>query len=294
MSGSQRPKSSNNITRRAFLVGTGAATAAAGMALYAGEIARHELDITNRTFQIANLPPAFHGYRMVQISDIHLDEFTEPSFLERIITHIDALAPDVVLLTGDFVTLGSFTFVTSTHAAHRCAELLSTIKCPLRYAILGNHDVGVGAPLVIGALHSNGIPVLVNQHVPLERNGSRIWLCGAEDPGTSRPDLNLTVPKAPDGPVILMAHEPDFADVVVHHPRFPLIDLMLSGHTHGGQIRLPFTGPLVLPPMGKKYPEGYYRFNQMQMYVNRGIGTVGLPFRLNCPPEITVITLQPA
>jgi uncharacterized protein len=264
------------------------------MALYAGEIARHELDITNRTFLIANLPPAFHGYRMVQISDIHLDEFTEPSFLERIIRHIDALTPDVVLLTGDFVTLGSFTFVTSTHAAHRCAELLSTIKCPLRYAILGNHDVGVGAPLVIDALQSNGIPVLVNQHIPLERNGSRIWLCGAEDPGTSRPDLNLTVPKAPDGPVILMAHEPDFADVVVNHPRFPLIDLMLSGHSHGGQIRLPFTGPLVLPIMGRKYPEGYYRFNQMQMYVNRGIGTVGLPFRLNCPPEITVITLQPA
>jgi hypothetical protein len=134
----------------------------------------------------------------------------------------------------------------------------------------------------------------VNQHLPLERNGSRIWLCGIADAGTSLPDLNLTIPKAPDGPVILMAHEPDFADVVVQHPRFPLIDLMLSGHSHGGQIRLPFTGPLVLPPMGRKYPEGHYRFKQMQLYVNRGIGTVGLPFRLNCPPEITVVTLQPA
>jgi uncharacterized protein len=292
MSGSQPPKSSN-ITRRAFLVGTGAATAAAGMALYAGEIARHELDIVPCTFQIANLPPAFHGFRMVQISDIHLDEFTEPYFLKRIIRHIDEIAPDVVLLTGDFVTLGSFTFVSSTHAAHRCAELLSTLKCPQRYAILGNHDVGVSAPLVIGALRSNGIPVLVNQHLPLERNGSRIWLCGTDDAATSRPDLNLAVPKAPDGPVILMAHEPDFADIVVQHPRFPFIDLMLSGHAHGGQIRLPFSGPLVLPPMGKKYPEGRFRFKQMQLYVNRGIGTVGLPFRLNCPPEITVITLQP-
>jgi predicted MPP superfamily phosphohydrolase len=264
------------------------------MALYAGEIARHELDITQRTFQIANLPPAFHGYRMVQISDIHLDEFTEPSFLVRIIRHINELAPDIVLLTGDFVTLGVFTFISSTHAAHRCAELLSTIKCPLRYAILGNHDVGVSAPLVIGALQKNGIPVLMNQHVPLERNGSRIWLCGAEDPATSRPDLNLTIPKNPDGPVILMAHEPDYADVVVEHPRFPLIDLMLSGHTHGGQVRLPFMGPLVLPPMGKKYAEGHFQFKQMQLYVNRGIGTVSVPFRLNCPPEITVITLQPA
>jgi uncharacterized protein len=264
------------------------------MALYAGEIARHEIDTTSRTFQIANLPPAFHGYRMVQISDIHLDEFTEPFFLERIVRHIDALSPDIVLLTGDFVTLGSFTFLNSTYAAHHCAEILSTLKCPQRYAILGNHDVGVGAPLVIGALQSNGIPVLVNQHIPLERNGSRIWLCGVSDPATSRPDLTLAIPETPDAPVILMAHEPDYADDVVRHPRFPLIDLMLSGHSHGGQIRLPFGPPLVLPPMGKKYPDGRYRFDRMQLYVNRGIGTVGLPFRLNCPPEITVITLQPA
>jgi predicted MPP superfamily phosphohydrolase len=264
------------------------------MAVYAGEIARHELDIAYRTFKIANLPSAFHGYRMVQISDIHLDEFTEPSFLARVVRRINELAADVVLLTGDFVTLGSFTFISSQHSAHRCAELLSTITCPQRFAILGNHDVGVSAPLVISSLQKNGIPTLVNQHVALERNGSRIWLCGVDNPGTSRPDLNLAIPKAPDGPVILMAHEPDYADVVVQHPRFPLIDLMLSGHTHGGQIRLPFTGPLVLPVLGRIYPEGLFHLNHMQLYVNRGIGTVGLPFRLNCPPEITVITLQPA
>ena len=90
-----------------------------------------------------------------------------------------------------------------------------------------------------------------------------------------------------------MAHEPDFADVVVQHPRGPLVDLMLSGHTHGGQINLPFCGPLVLPPMGRKYVHGIFHLNQMQLYVNRGIGTVGIPFRLNCPPEITLLTLQP-
>jgi uncharacterized protein len=86
-------------------------------------------------------------------------------------------------------------------------------------------------------------------------------------------------------------HEPDFADHVVRHPRFPLIDLMLSGHSHGGQVRLPFLGPLILPPMGKKYVEGLFQFGHMQLYVNRGLGTVGLPFRLNCPPELTHITL---
>jgi hypothetical protein len=88
-----------------------------------------------------------------------------------------------------------------------------------------------------------------------------------------------------------MCHEPDYVEQVVLHPRFPLIDLMLSGHSHGGQIRLPFIGPLILPPMGQKYVEGLFHFGHMQLYVNRGIGTVGLPFRLNCPAELTHITL---
>jgi uncharacterized protein len=281
----------SKITRRKFLIGSG--VTAAGLALYAGEIARHEIDVIQRPIAIRNLPTPFHGYRIVQISDIHIDEYTEPYFVDRIVKRINALSADLILITGDFVTLGAFTFVAANHAIHRCAEILATLACPLRYAILGNHDVAVSAPLVIGALQKNGIPVLVNQYVPIERNGSRLWLAGVEDPGTSHPNLDLTIPARPDGPVILMAHEPDYVDDVLRHPRAPLVDLMLAGHSHGGQIRLPFFGPLVLPPMAKLYPEGHYHFKQLQLYVNRGLGTVGLPFRLNCPPEITVITLNP-
>ena len=283
--------SSPRISRRNFLLGSG--ITAAGMALYSGEIARHEIDIIQRPIAIRNLPAPFHGYRIVQISDIHLDEFTEPAFLQRVVKHVNALAPDLVLLTGDFVTLGAFTFVDVNHALHRCAEILTTLTCPLRYGVLGNHDVGVGSPQVIHALQSKGIPVLVNQHVPVERNGSRLWICGTDDPGTSHPNLDLAVPANPDGPVILMAHEPDYADTVLQHRRAPLVDLMLSGHTHGGQVRLPFLGPTILPPMGRIYAEGHFHLKNMQLYVNRGIGTVGLPFRLNCPPEITVLTLNP-
>jgi predicted MPP superfamily phosphohydrolase len=223
-----------------------------------------------------------------------LEEFTEPFFLERVVRHVNALAADMVLLTGDFVTHGSLTFMNGRSAAHRCAEILSTLTCPLRFACLGNHDVAVSAPLVINALTSNGIPVLVDEHVPIERNGSRFWLAGVNDPGTTNPRLELAVPPQPDGPVILMAHEPDYADTVREHPRGQLVDVILSGHTHGGQIRLPFLGPLVLPPMGKNYPEGLFRLGNMQLYVNRGIGAVGIPFRLNCPPEITIFTLQSA
>ena len=280
------------ITRRHFLVGAGATAAA--LALYSGEIGRHELDIVNRTFYLANLPTAFHGYRIAQLSDIHLEEFTEPFFLEHIIKKINELAPDLVLLTGDFITHGAFTFMAGGNPIHRCAEILTTLKAPQRYAILGNHDVAFNGPLVTQALVTRGTPVLINQYVSIERKGDRLWLAGVDDPGTSRPDLNLAIPAKPDGPVILMAHEPDFADHVTIHPQGHLVDLMLAGHSHGGQIQLPFLGPLVLPPMGRIYPEGFYQLKRMQLYVNRGIGTVGLPFRLNCPPEITLLTLQPA
>jgi uncharacterized protein len=285
------PNQISRISRRKFLIGSGAA--AASLALYAGEISRHEIDIVERPVPIRNLPRPFRGYRLIQLSDIHLDEYTEPFFLEHIVKRVNDLNPDCVLLTGDYVTVGALTAI-ARNAAYRSAEILSTLTCPLRYAILGNHDVGVSASLVIDALQSHGIPVLVNRHVPIELDGACLWICGLEDPATSYPDLALTVPARPEGPVILLSHEPDYADSVIKHPRFPLIDLMLAGHSHGGQIRLPGLGPLVLPPMGRNYPEGLFRFGQMQLYVNRGIGTVGLPFRLNCPPEITVITLKPA
>jgi uncharacterized protein len=278
------------ITRRNFLIGAGAT--AAGLALYSGEIARHEIDIVLRTFHIHNLPTPFHGFRIAQLSDIHLDEFTEPFFLERIVQKVNALNPDLVLLTGDFITHGSLTFAAGGHAIYRCAEILTTLTAPQRYAILGNHDVAFNAKLVTQTLVAHGTPVLINQYVPIERNGARLWLSGLDDPGGGYPNLDLAVPAKPDGPVLLMAHAPDFADDVTAHPRGPLVDLMLAGHSHGGQIRLPLLGAMILPPLGQKYPEGFYQFNRMQLYVNRGIGTVGLPFRLNCPPEITLITLQ--
>jgi predicted MPP superfamily phosphohydrolase len=286
------PPQRSLFTRRNFLIGSG--VTAAGLALYSGEIGRHELDIIQRPIAINNLPKAFHGYRIVQLSDIHLDEYTEPFFLDRIVRKVNDLAPDLVLLTGDFITHGSLTFLTGRHAIRRCAELITNLTAPLRYAILGNHDVSFDAATVTRALVDHNTPVLINQHLPLERNGARLWLCGVDDPGTSHANLDLTIPENPDDPVILMVHEPDYADEVISHPRGHLVDLMLAGHSHGGQVRLPFLGPIILPPMGEKYPEGHFTFNRMQLYVNRGIGTVGLPFRLNCPPEVTVITLNPA
>lgn len=290
MSGSTTLTAAPQSTRRAFL--TGSAALAAGLALYSAEIARHEIDTTHRDIGIANLPSGFEGLRLTQLSDIHLDEYTEPYFLERVVRHVNSLAPDIVLLTGDFVTRGAISFLATNHAADRCAEILRNLQCPERYAILGNHDVTVGSALVTHALESQGIPVLRNSFVVLTRGGDRLVLGGTADPASDLPELNLSIPKDPGGPVILMSHAPDFADAVVVHPRGKSVDFMLSGHSHGGQIRLPFLGPLVLPLFGRKYPAGPYQLGRMQLYVNRGIGTVGLPLRLNCPPEISNFTLR--
>jgi hypothetical protein len=277
------------ITRRRFL--TSASIAGLGVAAYASTHGRHQFEIVHRTFAIANLPDAFQNFRIVQISDIHLEEYTETWFLEEIVRQTNTLQADLVLITGDFVSRGPLALPVSWRAAGACAEILSGLSAPQRYAILGNHDRSVGASRVIEPLQAHGTPVLVNSFVPIERGSDRIWICGSDDVEGGQPDLDLSIPADPRAPVLFLCHEPDYVDRILQHPRFPLMDLMLSGHSHGGQIRLPFIGPLILPPLGKKYTEGLYRFGRMQLYVNRGIGTVGLPLRLNCPAEITHITL---
>jgi len=278
------------LTRRNFLLGS--VTAGAGLALYSGEIARHEISIVTRAMALAKLPDAFAGYRIVQISDVHFDEYTEPSFVRRVVDQVNRLAPDLVLLTGDYISNTPLSQNFAAGAILRCAEVLRELACPLRYAVMGNHDSILGPPLIREGLATASIPLLFNQYASIERNGQRLWLAGIADALTNVPNLNLAIPASPDGPVLLLCHEPDYADNVLEHPRGALVDLMLSGHSHGGQIRLPIIGPVNLPYGAWSYYEGLYRLGHMQLYVNRGIGTVGVPFRLNCPPEITVFTLR--
>jgi len=274
------------LTRRSFL-GLSAASAAA-LALYAGEISRHELSVEEHTFQVARLPDAFRGMRIVQASDFHYAEYTEAFFLREVVERINGLRPDLVLLTGDFVSFSPMPYSYARRQAPVCAEILSGIECPLRYASLGNHDYTVGPEAVAAPLREHGIPVLTNAAVALERGGQRIWLGGLGSACTGDVDLARAVPRAAGGePVLLMAHEPDILPEVARHG----VDLMLSGHTHGGQVRIPFLPPLVLPEYGRRYLEGAFRVGPTQLYVNRGIGAVGVPFRFRCPPEITVIKL---
>ena len=279
------------ITRRRFLA-AGAVTAAT-LSLYAGELERHALTTLHRTVRITNLPASFQGFTIAQLSDIHYRDFDEPYFVEHAVREVNLLKPDLVALTGDFITANRVPG--NSHAASRdanaCAEILSGIRCPLRFSSLGNHDTA-DVPAVLGALRQRGLQPLYNQYVPVDVRGDRIWIAGLADAYFDVPNLPAAIPKRkPNPPLIQRGHEPDFADTVArYHP----VDLMLAGHTHGGQVRLPFIPPPFLPAMGVKYIHGLFAVGTMQLYVNRGLGTMHLPFRLNCPPELTLLTLQPA
>ena len=284
------------ITRRSFL--RGSLLAGAGLTVYSGEISRHELQVVRRDAPIPGLPRAFNGVTVAQLSDIHLDEFTEPWFLRHAVARINSLRPDLIFLTGDYVTheIGSLRFARG--AAWQCANILLGLKCRQIYAVLGNHDVQVGAEQVTAALTANGIRVLRNSYLPLQSNGSRIWLAGVDDPVCGRPNPELAIPppirNIPGEPVVLLCHAPDYVRSLAAQPAGQAVSLVLCGHTHGGQVRMPLLGALVLPPGGKLYPEGEFRVGPIQLYVNRGLGTVGIPFRFDCPPEITLHTLRSA
>lgn len=283
---------SSLLTRRAFL-GLGGA-AAAGLALYASEIGRHELVIERRTIPIRGLAEAFAGLRIVQVSDIHFMEYTEPAFVRHVVGEINRLRPDLVLLTGDYVTMAPIEKHRAAAYAPIVADLLGGIACPHRYGVLGNHDWMVDGLAVTESLKAVNIPILHNANVPFERDGARFWIAGIMDALSWESDVPAAMPKhslKDREPVLLMAHEPDILPAVA---RLNQVDLMLSGHTHGGQVRFPFLPPLMLPPLGKRFVEGHFQMGRTQLYVNRGIGSVGLPFRFNCPPELTELTLQPA
>ncbi len=288
--------SKRHITRRRFLKGS--LVAAAGLAVYSGEIERHLISVTRHEVRIPGLPSAFEGVRIAQLSDIHMDEYTEPLFLKHAIKLVNDLNPDYVFLTGDYITNGIAPHKFAVGSAWQCANILRNLKCPQRYAVLGNHDVTVSQEEVTAALLDNGTPVLVNSCVALERQGGRIWLSGVNDPCEGRPNIRATIPPRIHGianePIVLLCHAPDWVDNVVRKPEGQFVSLMLCGHTHGGQVRLPFIGATYLPECGKKYVEGWFRFNRLQLYVNRGLGTVGVPFRFQCPPEISLFTLRNA
>jgi len=280
-----------SITRRKFIwlaTVTGAA-AIAGDSMF---IEPNRPCIVRREFFLSRWPERLNGFTVALLSDFHYDDHFSVHPLHAAIPMVNGLRPDLIVLTGDFVTSPTFgDEKKAAFAAEPCARLLSQMTAAHGlWAVMGNHDDNTDRKHVTRALQAENIQVLANQSQAIERDGARIWLAGVNDVLSRTADLRETLRRVPAGEaVILLAHEPDFANEV---SRFP-VDLQLSGHSHGGQIRVPLLPPLYLPAMAKKYFWGTYQVGPLKLYTNAGLGTIGVPMRLNCPPEITLLTLRP-
>jgi predicted MPP superfamily phosphohydrolase len=289
---SPKDPGSTILTRRRFIVG---AAAAAGLSLYSYGPARHHLGVLRHDVYIPGLPPAFHNFTIVQLSDFHFGPFNEVPVVQHAVDIVNSLNPNAVALTGDFITANTSDFSKNAPSANACAAVLRNLRAPLRFASLGNHDT-VDIPGVTRALKSNGITVLNNQHVPVDLHGDRLWFAGLADVFFDTPRPDIAIPRAkPEEPVILLGHEPDYADSIHDYTKISRrhVDLMLCGHTHGGQVNLPLVSRVMLPAYGRKYVHGPFQLGSTLLYVNRGLGTIHLPIRFNCPPEITLFTLYP-
>lgn len=277
------------MTRREFLriarnVGVGSALGggltAAG---YATLFEPNRLKISQTRVQIKRLPTGLDGLRIVLMADFHLFPFTSVDLVQLAIHQAGALNPDLVLLAGDFV-------YSEAEAAYDLSPMLAQLNPKLgSFAVLGNHDHVKGAAIVRRALERSGIEVLSNRGVTLSVGSSSFYLAGVESMAAGVPNVRAAFASyRSDAPTLVLAHEPDTIDY--YSQRVP-IDLQLSGHSHGGQIRLPFVGPIILPMWGRRYPRGLYRVGDSQLFTSQGIGMVDLPVRVNCPPEVAEITL---
>ncbi|MFC4075977.1 metallophosphoesterase [Salinithrix halophila] len=254
--------------------------------VYAYQVEPYWIQTKHIDISLPRLPEAFRGFRICQFSDIHLGYHFGLENLSSLVEQIQTVHADVICFTGDL-------FDRETVDVSETARHFSQLNAPYgKIAVLGNHDNWGNREAVNRVLKTADFQVLHNTHVPLRKEGEVLFLAGVDDPWVGKPDITSALRGIPEEScTILLAHEPDFAD---EYSRYP-IDLQLSGHSHGGQIQLPWVGPLYTPPHSSKYPDGLYTVQnrRLQVYTTRGIGMTRAPVRFNCRPELTVITLNP-
>ena len=243
-----------------------------------------EIEITQIPVRLRGLEPGFHGYRLVQFSDIHMDFWMTPTHLSEIVELVNQQEPDLVAITGDFVGRNP-----ARHAQSlvTCLRQLKSVDGVV--AVLGNHDHWKDPLTVRHILQESQIDELNNRVRTIRRGENQLHIAGIDDHASQLSHLGEVVNQLPaSGIAILLAHTPDFADLSSPTGRFAL---QISGHSHGGQINLPLIGSPYLPRFARKYVAGLYQVGEMLLYTNRGIGRVHLPFRLGSRPEISVFTL---
>ena len=276
------------MNRRRFL--KRAALGTVGTALMGGAYTLLEAKwcrVTRRAVSLANLPRPFEGTTVAYLSDIHHGPYVPRSYVRDVVAMANALKPDIVALGGDYCHAGKRFIAPAIEELGRLRGRLG------RFSVLGNHDHWAGLAESIAGLEEAKIPLLRNSGAWVEKGGRRLRIAGVGDLWTDRADVAAAIgdEATPGDAVVLLSHNPDVAETL----RDPRVGLMLSGHTHGGQVYLPGYGAPVVPSAyGQKYLNGLVRGPACPVYIGRGVGTVTVPVRFCCRPEIVLLTLTAA
>jgi predicted MPP superfamily phosphohydrolase len=272
------------ITRRKFLKTTAMTAMGGALGIGYGLMEAKWLHVVDVTLTVPNLPEPFKGKRVAFLADLHHGPYVPIPYIAHAVDMAQALNPDLILLGGDYPDRG-------IEYVAPCIHELARLRAPLGvYAILGNHDHYDGCqPHVSAALREAGIPELTNRGLWIEDGGARFWLCGVDDFWRGVQDLPAALGDTTrDDAVVLLSHNPDYVEEIAD----PRVGLVLSGHTHGGQINIPIIGAPVVPSLyGQKYVHGLVQGPVVPVFVTRGIGTIIPPIRIACRPEIIHATL---
>jgi uncharacterized protein len=280
-----------SVTRRKFFQlggGTlaGSAIGAIAVGAYARLIEPQHLTLERRTIPLPHLSSALDGFRIALMSDHHLFPFTPRALLERAVEQANALHPDLVLLGGDYVCA-------DVESIRELAPILGRLNAKYGiFAVQGNYDCLLGPELIRSQLAAQSIEVLVNRGLYVGPSAGQVFLAGLDSVVRGVPDPIRAFGTYRGADVALaLVHEPDYFPILIG---LSPVDVQFSGHSHGGQVRLPALGPVILPRWGRIYHTGLYERSGHFVYTGRGLGMVALPFRFDCPPELSEITLEAA
>lgn len=275
------------LTRRDFLKGLAAAglVGASGASAYGYWFEPFNYELTETDVFIRALPGAFEGFSVALISDVHHSRLVPIEEVRRVVAITNETQPDLIALTGDYTT-------SRRRYVEPCAEALGGLRAPEGvWAVLGNHDHYTDAELTMRALERRKINVLSNANTLVRRGADELRLAGVDDWGWGKADWSRALGGVDRArPSVLLSHEPAVLDM----PETRGVSLILSGHTHGGQIRLPFVGAPARFVEEFRYLRGLYEREGTQLYVSRGTGMIGQPLRMGARPEIAVIRLRKA
>lgn len=274
-----------NISRRKWLKRTAVATLLSPLAgVSYGYLETGWVEVTQSKIRVPRLPKAFAGLRVAVLTDIHHGPMTPLNYVRRVVDQTLLLKPDLIVLVGDFVA-GR----TGDDYFQPCFRELDRLEAPRGvYAVPGNHDYWEKIVRYHTAISSTAIQELTNNGLWLYEDSARLRLGGVDDLWCGKPSLGSALGNAgPDDACILMCHNPDYVESL----NDPRVGLVLSGHMHGGQVRIPFFRTPVPSNYGNKYLKGLVQGPVAQVYVSRGLGTVSVPFRFRARPEIALVTL---